>query len=212
MDLFPTLLEEYDLSGAPGLDYLKRHIKENGKNNEHSLAVNGVSSHGGWDPLDDENCRPIIEVLHECLTDYNHKIGNYPTIVSGSWYNILPKGGFTAPHRHESSVISGAFYLQLPEGDHGQFYVMSPLKPYMMCIHNIQPTQYCVYEMDIPIKENHLYLFPSWLEHGSRVNNTDEDRITMSFNTSAAPREMLPDSFLKEVWGPNGLGAKKGAS
>jgi hypothetical protein len=66
--------------------------------------------------------------------------------------------------------------------------------------------------MDIPIKENHLYLFPSWLEHGSRVNNTDEDRITMSFNTSAAPREMLPDSFLKEVWGPNGLGAKKGAS
>jgi len=212
MDLFPTLLEEYDLSGAPGLDYLKKHIKENGKNNEHSLAVNGVSSHGGWDPLDDENCRPIMDVLHECLTDYNHKIGNYPAIVSGSWYNILPKGGYTDRHRHESSVISGAFYLQLPEGDHGQFYVMSPLKPYMMCIHNIQPTRYCVYEMDIPIKENHLYLFPSWLEHGSRVNNTDEDRITMSFNTSAAPKEMLPDSFLEEVWGPNGLGAKKGAS
>ena len=29
MDLFPTLLEEYDLSEAPGLDYLKKNIREN---------------------------------------------------------------------------------------------------------------------------------------------------------------------------------------
>ena len=72
----------------------------------------------------------------------------------------------------------------------------------MMCIHNIRPTPYGVYEIDIPIKENHLYLFPSWLEHGSRVNNTDGDRVTMSFNTSAAPKEMLPKSFLEAVWGP----------
>ena len=212
MDLFPTLLEEYDLTEAPGLEYLKEYVKSSGKNNEHSLAVNGVSSHGGWDPLDDDGCRPMIDVFHECLNDYNTKIGNYPVILSGSWYNILPKGGYTATHRHESSVISGAFYLQLPEGDFGQFFVVSPLKPYMMCIHNIQPTPYGVYEIDIPIKENHLYLFPSWLEHGSRVNNTEGERITMSFNTSAAPREMLPDSFLEAVWGPNWLGAKKGAS
>ena len=212
MELFPTLLEEYDLTEAPGLDHFKNRIKEQGKTSEHSLAVNGVSSHGGWDPLDDEGCLDMLNIFHECLNDYNTKIGNYPAIISGSWYNILPKGGYTAPHRHESSVISGAFYLELPEGDFGQFFVCSPLKPYMMCIHNIQPTRYGVYEMDIPIKENHLYLFPSWLEHGSRVNNTDEDRITVSFNTSAAPREMLPDSFLEAVWGPNGLGAKRGAS
>ena len=77
MDLFPTLLEEYDLSEAPGLDYLKKNIRENGKNNEHSLAVNGVSSHGGWDPLNDEGCRPMLDVFHECLNDYNDKIGNY---------------------------------------------------------------------------------------------------------------------------------------
>ena len=49
MDLFPTLLEEYDLTGAPGLEYFKKHIKEKGKSVGHSLAVNGVSSHGGWD-------------------------------------------------------------------------------------------------------------------------------------------------------------------
>ena len=52
----------------------------------------------------------------------------------------------------------------------------------MMCIHNIQPTRYGVYEMDIPIKENHLYLFPSWLEHCVEMNESDDIRISVSFN------------------------------
>ena len=142
MDLFPTLLEEYDLRKAPGLDNFKKHIKEQGKTSGHSLAVNGVSSHGGWDPLEDKSCIDIMNVFHQCIDDYNFKIGNYPSMISGAWFNILPKGGYTEKHRHESSVISGAFYCQLPEGDFGQFFVVSPLKPYMMCIHNVQETPY----------------------------------------------------------------------
>jgi len=201
MDLFPTLLEEYDLRTAPGLEYFKNHIKEKGATSVHSLAVNGVSSHGGWDPLQDKGCLDIMNVFHQCLDDYNSKIGNYPSMISGAWYNKLPKGGYTARHRHESSVVSGAFYCQLPEGDFGQFFVVSPLQPYMMCIHNVQPTRYGVYQMDIPIKEDHLYLFPSWLEHGSRVNNTDEDRITVSFNTSPVPKDALPPDFIERIWG-----------
>ena len=57
MDLFPTLLEEYDLTGAPGVDEFRDHILKSIDDNMHrghSLAVNGVSSHGGsthWAPL-----------------------------------------------------------------------------------------------------------------------------------------------------------------
>ena len=116
-------------------------------------------------------------------------------------YNVLPKGGFTERHRHESSVVSGAFYIKLPEGDCGNFYVVSPLQQYMMCQHFIKDSIYGDYFYDVPIKENHLYLFPSWLEHGSRVNKTDSDRITVSFNTSGVAKEMLPPEFVKQVWG-----------
>ena len=38
MDLFPTLLEEYDLTGAPGVDEFINHVKTNGQSHEHSLA------------------------------------------------------------------------------------------------------------------------------------------------------------------------------
>ena len=201
MDLFPVLFEEYDLTGAPGLDTFKQHMKLNGKHHEHSLAVGGVSSHGGWDPLRDDSCAPMLQAFQECVNHYSNSIGNWPSIISGSWYNILPPGGFTERHRHESSVISGAFYVELPEGDFGKFYMVSPLQPYMMCIHNIKQTPYGEYFHEADIKQDHLYLFPSWLEHGSRKNNTKGNRITGSFNTSQCPKEVLPPDFVQSVWG-----------
>tara|TARA_B100001996_G_scaffold167767_1_gene127879 strand:- start:382 stop:1002 length:621 start_codon:yes stop_codon:yes gene_type:complete len=201
MDLFPVLFEEYDLTGAPGLEDFKTHIKSNGKNHGHSLAYKGVSSHGGWDPLVGEQSRPLVETFQECVNHFSDKIGNWPCLISGGWYNILPRDGYTKRHRHESSVISGAFYVELPEGDCGDFYMVSPLQPYMMCIHNIQQNEYSEYFHDAPIKESHLYLFPSWLEHGSRPNNTDGERITVSFNTAQCPKEMLPPDFVDMIWG-----------
>ena len=201
MDLFPTLFEEYDLSGSPGLDDFKQHIKSSGKHDVHGLAVNGVSSHGGWDPLRDPISLPMLINFQKCVNHYSGVIGNWPAVIAGSWYNILPPGGYTERHRHESSVISGAFYIDLPEGDFGKFYMVSPLQPYMMCIHNVRETPYGEYFHEADIKQDHLYLFPSWLEHGSRVNNTKEDRWTVSFNTNPCNREMLDPNFVEGVCG-----------
>ena len=204
MDLFPTLLEEYDLTGAPGIDEFRNHILQSIENNMHrghSLAVNGVSSHGGFDPLNDPASREILAVFQECVNHYSDKMGTYPSMMSGAWYNVLPKGGYTERHRHESSVVSGAFYIKLPEGDCGNFYVVSPLQQYMMCMQFVKKSLYGDYFFDVPIKERHLYLFPSWVEHGSRVNNTDDDRITVSFNTTPVPKDDLPADFIEQIWG-----------
>ena len=193
MDLFPTLLEEYDLTGAPGVDEFRDHIMKGIDDNMHrghSLGVNGESSHGGFDPLGDPAAQNMVKAFQECVNHYSDKMGNWPCVISGGWYNVLPKGGFTERHRHESSVISGAYYIKLPE-DTGKFYVVSPLQQYMMCMHFIKDSIYGDYFYDVPIKENHLYLFPSWLEHGSRINNTEGDRITVSFNTSGIAKEFL---------------------
>lgn len=198
-NLFPTLIESYDLSDHPDLDSFKKVIEEKGETSKHDLAVNGVSSHGGWDPLNDEDSAPMAVAFQDCLIDYTSKLGQWPVIISGSWYNILPPGGFTHRHRHESSVISGAFYLKLPEGDFGQFYVINPVAQHFMCMHYFTNTPYSTYEYNIDIKENHLYLFPSWLEHGSRVNNTEDDRVTVSFNTNPCHPDYIPDNYMEYI-------------
>ena len=65
MDLFPTLLEEYDLTGAPGVDEFINHVKTNGQSHEHSLAVGGVSSHGGWEI---NICIPSSRIVYHTST------------------------------------------------------------------------------------------------------------------------------------------------
>ena len=87
----------------------------------------------------------------------------------------------------------------MPEGDHGNLYMISPLIPYKMCETHLKQTPYTLYEFDVPIKNNHLYIFPSWLEHGSRVNNTNQDRFTVSFNTIPFPMEHMDEKRLEKV-------------
>lgn len=186
MDLFPTFVEAYDLTSfteevGSFRDVVLNAIEEN-KNSSHSLAVNGRSSHGGYDPLADPKSQPLLEIFQSCVEDYSIKVMSWPTAISGGWYNVLPPGGYTKRHRHESSVISGAFYVKLPEKS-GNLYFVSPLQQYRMCEMHLEPNYYQQYEAEMHLQESWLYIFPSWLEHGSRVNQSEEDRVTVSFNT-----------------------------
>jgi uncharacterized protein (TIGR02466 family) len=180
--LFPVLVEEYDLSGS-SLSKFKQIIVEQGQKGFHHLAVTGESSHGRWNPFCIEESLPLGNLVVECLQDYVDKLRCRPVKIDNTWYNVLPPGGYTKRHRHEYSVVSGALYLDLPQNS-GDLYFVSPLQPYRMCELHEDYSDYNAYEFDLPIKENHLYLFPSWLEHGSRVNESDQDRIMVSFNTS----------------------------
>ena len=186
MDLFPTLVEAYDLTSFTEEVRSFRGVVmdaiENKKNSDHALAVNGRSSHGGYDPLTDPKSRPLLEIFQRCVQDYSAKVASWPTVISGGWYNVLPPGGYTERHRHESSVISGAFYLKLPENS-GNLYFVSPLQQYRMCEMHVKPNYYQNSAAEMNLQENWLYIFPSWLEHGSKPNESDEDRITVSFNT-----------------------------
>tara|TARA_B100001059_G_C17828989_1_gene583322 strand:+ start:2564 stop:3151 length:588 start_codon:yes stop_codon:yes gene_type:complete len=189
VNLFPTLVEEYDLSGSPDFDTFKKIIKEDvesegeGQTGLHSLACGGKSSHGRWDPFTMSESHPLQHCIIPFLQDYVDTVCSSPLCFGNAWYNVLPPGGFTKRHRHEHSVVSGALYLDLPQNS-GNLYFVSPLQQYRMCELFRTECEYNAYEIDMNIKENHLYLFPSWLEHGSRVNESDQDRIMVSFNTS----------------------------
>ena len=82
MDLFPVLLEEYDLTGAPGVDEFRNHIMkgiEDNMHRGHSLAVNGVSSHGGFDPLGAPASQDILKAFQECLNPVSYTHLTLPT-------------------------------------------------------------------------------------------------------------------------------------
>ena len=99
------------------------------------------------------------------------------------WVNVLEPGGFHSGHIHPHSVISGAYYVQTPDGA-SSIRFEDPRLPMLMAA----PTR-CE---DAPLDaQSFVYLAPragmvlmweSWLRHEVLRNDADDLRISVSFN------------------------------
>ena len=120
--------------------------------------------------------------LEACIQDYCLTYGLPQLRITNSWMNRVGKGGAVKAHRHEVSVLSGAFY---PIADKGSapLTFKSPLQVYKMFEYAAEETHYNAALMETPCEQGSLVLFPSWLEHFTEENTTD-NRITISFNTA----------------------------
>lgn len=91
------------------------------------------------------------------------------------WINVMPPGAWHTMHTHPNANLSGVFYLQAPEGC-GDLFVPSP---YTTGIETIIQT---VPEFMFKPVVRQGYLWPSSLPHAVGRNESDEDRVSISFN------------------------------
>ena len=102
--------------------------------------------------------------------------------VNEMWGNISQPNSFNWPHKHGSishSALSGVLYLKVPKNS-GQ-----------ILFHHPADADFTFPNMT-SYKEKHLILFPNFLVHSVLPNKSNEDRISIAFNTgrkSLAPQE-----------------------
>ena len=106
--------------------------------------------------------------------------------ITTSWVNKHVTGDKAHSHFHANSVISGCYYLKMPEsgGDicfpkptnHNNF--LSDMFNFETKVINERNTS----EYKIEVKENMLILFPSQTRHFTQINNSIEDRYSLAFN------------------------------
>ena len=89
--------------------------------------------------------------------------------------NTAPKE-HTVVHNHGNTDISGVYYFKTNEND-GKIYFLNP-NTSLMTSYFLAPDDYIEY----PPKQGLFILFPGWLYHGVRSNDTEDERISISFN------------------------------
>jgi uncharacterized protein (TIGR02466 family) len=95
------------------------------------------------------------------------------------WFNINKKNDSNSSHFHPFSVYSGVYYLKAPENCGNIIFEA----PNLDLLHYYNSGEGGIYSL--PPVENTLYIFPGWLKHFVQPNqNEEEDRISISFNTS----------------------------
>tara|TARA_B100001029_G_scaffold161906_1_gene150964 strand:- start:40 stop:624 length:585 start_codon:yes stop_codon:yes gene_type:complete len=183
--LFPTPLFE-----ITGLEIDNEELTKNIYNlKEEDSGVNGgYSNEGGWHSNVqiasemDEIFKPLIDNLIKVLLEleFSPKIKQVDDLVL--WANINSKGSYNTTHNHPGCDLSGVYYVKVPKGECGNINFIDP-RPALNYGNSFIVQRYVGGDSipRFPV-EGTMYIFPSSLQHSVGTNETDEDRISISFN------------------------------
>ena len=148
------------------------------------------SNVGGWHSNDelykDEEFKSTVgDILFNAKECFGHLDvqDKYVPEMTGLWGMINPPGSRNNVHTHPYNYLSGVYYLKVPPKSGNlvflepkpQAEVLSPPKKKDASIH-------LAHSVTWEPKENSLIFFPSWLQHEVKTNNSNADRVILSFN------------------------------
>ena len=178
LHIFPTplLIVPYEQSIDEELAYLKtisyREQQQNGNYRSDDSYL-----------LRQEKLKNIKNFLGESVNKFTTDVlqSKQRLVITQCWANRNPKGSKHHEHVHPNSIISGVMYFQINE----------KLPPIQFSKANqdgmkLDPIKYNHVNSEsfmLPCKPGELILFPSSLKHSVPINQGDEDRISISFNT-----------------------------
>jgi len=182
-NVFPTLIMTFDLSSHPANQRLIDLIEKT-PSATHALVGNGTSTYKestGNTFLKNPTIIDFTSTLQDCVNQFTEQAGLQRCKIINSWFNKMGKGGQTIIHRHEFSTISGAYY-PIWDKDCCNLRFRSPVAQCKMAeMSSGQNTIYNTNEQEIQGEAGKLILFPSYLEHYTPKNNSD-NRWVVSFN------------------------------
>ena len=128
--------------------------------------------------------QPLVEKIKLTTEKYffkmSWKVKKYK--ITSMWSNILKPNEMNRPHTHCNTILSGVYYLESnPQAPPIHFY--DPRAQAKVLIPKF--TQNTIENSDIwtyPSIVNRMLVFPSWLEHYVPVNNSNKNRISLSWD------------------------------
>jgi uncharacterized protein (TIGR02466 family) len=100
-----------------------------------------------------------------------------------AWANIHDRGGFNFQHLHDGCLLSGTFYVQVPEGS-GSLVFRDPRPGVLNGFAKGSRPNACK-DVHLRPEPGLIVLFPHWLEHFVEVHDSDTPRISIPFNAVA---------------------------
>ncbi len=103
--------------------------------------------------------------------------------IGNMWANINYKGGFNDVHTHGNSYLSGVYYIKVPK-DSGVLRFIDPRPQSNLIIPQKFEDNNQDYwnRLEFNGERGQVLIFPAYLPHQVLINNTDEERVSISFN------------------------------
>ena len=149
------------------------------------------SNSGGWQSKPyskpENEFAELWNAIEERVNIYHKNMSLKGNVqISSWWFNVNYKGSMNRQHQHPNSIHSGVYYIKSPENC-GWIEFTHPSSTLQWgweggIIETANEKNSSM--VSLKSKKNILYIFPSWAKHGVDVNKSEEERISLSFNTN----------------------------
>ena len=181
---FPTIIYAKDVQLDNRL--FEREVVEWSKKDKGIRRTNMI----GWHSTTDMHKIPVFKTLVDELFKmqmeiYKEELLSREPIIGNMWANINPPGGYNRPHIHPNSHFSGVYYIKAPQNS-GEIVFNDPRSAAHMVmperVKDIKPPSHLWREVRVNPLEGRMLMFPSWLWHCVEPNESNDIRISVSFN------------------------------
>jgi len=158
----------------------------------HWAKKHGYEGYTSYASLDDlthrasvlaELERDIARHVASFARDAQFELGHKKLKLDSLWINVMDKGAVHAAHIHPHSVVSGTYYVAVPDNA-GAIRFEDPRLPMLMAAppkkEKAKPANRAF--ISVAPKRGMLLLWESWLRHGVESNRANGPRISISFN------------------------------
>ena len=129
--------------------------------------------------------KPLVDALYEMQNEiYKEEWLDRKPLLGNMWANINYPGGYNRPHVHPNCLFSGVYYVKSQPGA-GQLVVNDPrpgIQTMMPTRVKGQPPKHLWREAHIDPVPGRIIMFPAWLWHCVEPNQSNDIRISVSFN------------------------------
>ena len=182
---FPTPVYISDIEHPTLNQELERDIITWSKQDKGITRTNVQGWHSTTDMAELPQFKKLVNMLYACQkTIYDQEHLDSEPFLGNMWANINPPGGMNRAHQHPNSLWSGVYYIKAPKNS-GNLKIDDPRSVACMS----RPRQKDGEKPARLWRETHYepvagrcIMFPSWLMHCVDPNNSNDIRISVSFN------------------------------
>jgi|SaaInl5LU_22_DNA_1037371.scaffolds.fasta_scaffold17012_3 uncharacterized protein (TIGR02466 family) len=156
-------------------------------NNGSDFDKHGITTFNSGNLALDPNWEFVCKFLLKMAYELIGKECTYNIHLTSLWATLYPNSSYVPEHIHNNSLYSGVFYVKTSAncGDivfKDPSYIAKTMAAIPMKSKTLSqfPTVDIVYTQEV--SDGMMLLFPSWLPHSTQPNQSDEDRIILSFN------------------------------
>jgi len=159
---------------------VKQNVKSGGEGWLSNKTYN--TSNGQYDLFSDSKFTELNDWVTTQVILYCNQLGITSNCLSnnGSWFNIYYRNDFQETHVHPTSVIS-AIYILTCSNDGARIFFNSPINN-MYHVKKKVEKQEMVDQIICSSTPGTLIVFPSYLPHAVERHESDEIRISLSYN------------------------------